>query len=187
MTNSVPVQFIMQVRTNNNGNNDFKNRRKKVLIPQERQTAWRRRSRRRIKKIQNNIVFYFVITVYLQYRPLYSVGYSISLRYFQTLQFTAQSGRKRTHQTSPDDSINRVHSCRSHQNICCRRVYDMSTIYTYMQYVHSIHTHTFIHTQTHASCRNTEYVIHIILHAARAFVNERGMKRFSLDIKATTH
>jgi hypothetical protein len=37
-----------------------------------------------------SIVFYLVITVDLQYRPLNSVGYSISLRYFQTLQHAAQ-------------------------------------------------------------------------------------------------
>jgi len=112
---------------------------KKVLISTERQETRRRSRRRRSrrkKKIQNNIVFYFVITVDLQYRPLNSVGYSISLRYFR-------------HCSSPR-SVEGGELIRQVQTILLTafihvvpiKIYvvdvffDMSTIYIY------IHTHT---------------------------------------------
>jgi hypothetical protein len=130
-------------------------------------TQRRRRRSIRIKKMHYSIVFYLVITVDLQYRPLNSVGYSISLRYFQTLQHAAQREGELIRQVQTILLTTFIH-------VVPIKIYvvdvffDMSTI---------IYIYIYICMYKPANV-NTEYVIHIILHAACAFIDERDMKRF---------
>lgn len=128
------------------------------------------------KKIQDNIVFYFVITVDLQYRPLNSVGYSISLRYFQTLQHVAQrEGGELIRQVQTILLTAFIHVVVPIKIYVVDVFFDMSPIYIYMY--------------THKPANvNTEYVIHIYYFTRGARVRRRTRhEAVLLDIKATTH